>query len=329
MRSKREDKLERSQQSVSYISDDILTTRTDVANRAKYYHEFYPHMFIEDVKFRIMPIGGRASKKEFNISLDPPDLKTQKIIENALSLDTYSHDLAGIIGDFVSDCAVNLLIYETVTYEIVYLSEPKNGKIVGFELVQINPFTLVQRGNSLSQFLPDELTKQLSERRLIELKIERILTFKLPVNIQGKMDQIMESMRILSLTSPDFFMKELTAGFRKTSYDVTAHYHLRNVALAKITKDFGWDARNSFEKEASEYYLIYRYLKFEKFRIELRNSILDTLNAGLELVGKQLGFKTKILVNGLPTLDDIETANNHQTKGDIPFGEILESFQGF
>jgi hypothetical protein len=139
----------------------------------------------------------------------------------------------------------------------------------------------------------------------------------------------MESMRILGLTLPDFFMKELAAGFRKTPYDVTTHYHLRNVALAKITKDFGWNARNSFEKEASEYYLIYRYLKFEKFRIELRNSILDTLNAGLELVGKQLGFNTKILVNSLPTLDDVQTAFNHLTKGDIPFGEILEPFQSF
>ena len=329
MRRKRQDKLERSQESISYIPDETLKKRADVADRAKYYDEFYPHMFIEDVKLGIMPISGIVSKKKFNISLDPPDPKLQEIVENAISPDRYHHDLAGIICDFIANCAVNLLIYETVIYEVVYLSEPKNGKVVGFELVQINPFTLVQRGNSLSQFLPDEHTKKLSERRCIELQPERILTFKLPVNIQGKLDQIMESMRILSLTSPDFFMKELAAGFRKTPYDVTTHYHLRNVALAKITKDFGWDARNSFEKEASEYYLIYRYLKFKKFRMELRNIILDTLNAGLELVGKQLGFNTKILVNGLPTLDDVQTAYNHLLQGDIPFGEILEPFEGF
>lgn len=329
MRRKRKEELERSQESVSYIPDDLLQNRTGVTNRAEYYDKFYPHMFIEDVKLRIMPIGGRVSKKEFNISLDPPDPKLQQIIEKALSPDRYHHDFAGIICDFVADCAVHLLIYETVTYEIVYLSEPKKGKTVGFELVQINPYTLVRRGNSLLQFLPNQHDKQLSKRRCIELKPERILTFKLPVNIQGKMDQIMESMRILNLTSPDFFMKELATGFRKTPYDVAKHYHLRNVALAKITKDFGWGARNSFEKETLEYYLLYRYLKFEKFRIELRNIILNTLNAGLELAGNQAGFNTKILVNGLPTLDDVQTAFNHLTKGDTPFREILEPFQGF
>jgi hypothetical protein len=329
MRPKRQKELERSQKTASYIPDDILKNRNDVANRAEYYNEFYPHMFIEDVKLRVMPIGGRVSKKEFNISLDPPNPEVQQIIENAISPDRYHHGLAGTICDFVADCAVHLLIFETVTYEIVYLSEPKNGKTIGFELVQINPFTLVQRGASLFQFLPAENTKKLSERRCIELQPERILTFKLPVSIQGKLDQVMESMRILSLTSPDFFMKELAAGVKKNPYDVTAHHHLRQVALAKVTKDFGWDARNSFEKEASEFYLIYRYLKFEKFKIELRSNILDTLNDGLELVGKQLGFNAKILVNGLPTLDDVQSAHDHLIKGDLPFGEILETFQGF
>ena len=116
MRRKRQEDLERSQESVSYIPDDILKNRTEVADRAKYYDEFYPHMFIEDVKLRIMPIGGRASKKEFNISLEPPDPKVQKIIENAISPDKYHHELAGIICDFVADCSVHLLIYETVTY---------------------------------------------------------------------------------------------------------------------------------------------------------------------------------------------------------------------
>lgn len=41
---------------------------------------------------------------------------------------------------------------------------------------------------------------------------------------------------------------------------------------------------------------IHHYLKSAKFRIELRNSILDTLNAGLETIVKQLGFNIKILV---------------------------------
>lgn len=329
MRRKQQEELERSQESVSYISDDILKNRTDVADRANYYHEFYPHMFVEDVKLRIMPIGGRASKKIFSISLEPPDPKVQQIIEEAITPDRYHHDFPGAICDFIADCAVHLLVFETVTYEVVYLSEIKNGKTIGFELVNINPYSLIHRGNSVLQFLPDDHPKPLRERRYKELKPERILTFKLPVNIQGKLDQIMESMRILGLTSPDFFMKELADGLRKTPYEINTHYHMRNVALAKTTKNIGWNARNSFEKEASEYYLINRHLKFEKFRIELRDNIVNTLNTGLDLIGKQLGFNSKIVISGLPTLDDVNTAFDHLLKGDTQFKDVLEPFQGF
>ena len=81
MKRKRKEELDRSQKSVWYMPDDLLKDRTDVADRAKYYHEFYPYMFVQDVKLRIMPIGGRVSKKEFSILLDPLDTKVQQLIE--------------------------------------------------------------------------------------------------------------------------------------------------------------------------------------------------------------------------------------------------------
>jgi hypothetical protein len=329
MKRKREEKLDRSQKSVWYMTDDLLKARTDVTDRAKYYGEFYPTMFIQDVKLRIMPYGGRISKKEFSILLDPPDPKIQKLIEEGISPNEYHHDLAGVICDFVADCAVNLLLYETMTYEVVYLSERKSGKYVGFELVQINPYTLVQHGNRISQLIPDERGIELSKREKITFEPERLITFKLPVSLQRKMDQIMESMVILSKTTPDFFMKEMASGKRVTAYNVTTHNHLKNVALARITKDIGWDGRWSFDKDALEYYLIYRRIRFEKFLIELRDSIIKTLNATLELVGKQLGFTNRILINGLPTIDDVKAAFDHLSKGDIPFKDVLEPFQGY
>lgn len=330
MRRKRQEKLERSRESASYTPDDVLENRTDIANRAKYYGKLYPHMFIEDVKLGIMPIGGRTSKKKFNILLDPPDPRAQQIIENAISPDRYHHDLAGIICDFIANCAVYLLIYETVTYEIVYLSEPKKGEKVGFELVQINPFTLVQRGDSLSQFLPDEKAKHLSKRRCIKLNPERILTFKLPTRFQGRMDQMMESLAILSVpTAPEFFMKDLDTGTRTVPYDVKTHLLMHNIALARATKSLGWNARLLFQQEALEYYLIYRNLLFEEFKIELRDEIMDTLNAGIECAGRQLGFNAKIIVSGLPSASEVQAAYKHLQEGDIPFGEILGTFQGF
>src|SRR5208337_4313626 len=46
-------------------------------------------------------------------------------------------------------------------------------------------------------------------------------------------------------------------------------------------KKIGWNVRQLFEDDMLEYYILHRRLLFEKFKIELRQSILATLNIGL------------------------------------------------
>ena len=63
MKRKRRPELERLQDSVSYVPDAMLRNGTNIPDRSKYFDKFLVHMFIEDVKLSIMPIGGRSSKK--------------------------------------------------------------------------------------------------------------------------------------------------------------------------------------------------------------------------------------------------------------------------
>ncbi len=320
--------LERLQDSVSYYPDTAFVEKADIPDRSKYFQHLYTHMFIEDVKLGIMPIGGRTLKKQFTIALEPSDTNWAQIVESALSPREYHHGLASEVCDFVAQCAVELLLFDTSTYEIVYLSEQKSGKLAGFEFVHINPVTIVQRGNNLLQVLPNELAAELGKPGQIELKPERILAFHLPSGFQGKMDELMELISILSSpVAPDFYMKEMASGSMKTPYEVKTHIYRRKVALASATKLYGWNARLAFQEEALEYYLIHRSLLFEHFKIGLRESILETLNQGIKRAGGQLGFDTKIIVIGLPTLNDVKIADDHLQKGDLRFAEIMETFR--
>ncbi len=124
-------------------------------------------------------------------------------------------------------------------------------------------------------------------------------------------------------------MNELVSEQKRTHYDVKAHIHMHNVALANSTKLFGWNARLLFQGEALEYYLIHRNLLFERFKIELRDSIVKTLNEGVKHAGSKLGFTNEIVITGLPTINDVQTAFEHLQKGDASFEEILAPFQGF
>jgi len=330
MKRKRRTNLERSQDSVAYVPDAVLKNRTNISNRSEYLDKFYARMFIEDVKLGIMPFGGRTSKNQFLVSLEPSNSEAQQIVEAALSPGEYRNGLTSEVCDFVAQCAVELLLFDTSTYEIVYLSEEEAGKLVGFEFVRINPITLFRRGNVLRQVLPDELATKLGKPGYTEFKPERILVFKLPTNIQGKIGPLMKSLAVLSPpTMPDFFMNELASGSRDTPYDAKAHIHMHKVALANATKLFGWNARLMVLGESLEYYFVHRSLLFEQFKIELRETILETLNEGVNRAGGQLGFQAQIRVTGLPSMIDVSTAFDHLQKGDIPFVDILEPFRGY
>jgi len=124
-------------------------------------------------------------------------------------------------------------------------------------------------------------------------------------------------------------MEDLAAGTKRTSYDTKAHIYTHSVALASACKLLGWNARQLFQKEALEYYLIHRELSFEHLKIELRDGILQTLNEGIERAGKVIGFSGRIEIEGLPTIRDVESARNHLEAGDLPFNKILEPFLGF
>lgn len=330
MRRQRHSELARSQDSVFYMLKDSMGEKSIVPIRAKYVHELYPHMLIEDVRLGIMPITVYKQKKQFRIFVAPPDSKTEQIIADALVPDHYRQGVDSAVCDFVSECAARILVFEQVVYEIVYLSKPKDGTVVGFELTYIHPGTLTRKGGNLLQFLPADVAKELKKPQYIKFSPERLLIFKPPAHIQGKMDQIMESLARLSVhTLPDFVMKDLAAGTKRTPFDVKAHFHTSSMALASACKLLGWNARQLFQKEALECYLIYRELVFQRFKIELRDGIIQTLNEGVERAGRVIGFSGRIDIEGLPTIRDVESARNHLVTGDLPFNKILDPFLGF
>lgn len=322
--------LHRSQQSIFYYSD--LAGREDPVLRARrdYFAQLYPHMLIEDVALGIMPIGGHAEKKPFRVFVTPPDPRAEKLIAVAIARRDYSRDFADAVCDFFHDCAQTIMAFGEAVYEIVYLSQPDDGTIVGFELMFIQPRTVIRRRGKLVQYVPADVARERKVPQYVQLSPERILTFKPPAYVQGKLSHIMESLAFLSRPPlPNFALQGEGGSSKPVPYDSAAHIRVEKLALADVGKLIGWNARGLLQEETLEYYWLYRELLFERFKIELRGSILKTLNDGLDRAGRKVGFSVRLEIEGLPTLADVDAAQAHLAAGDRPFKEILEPFLGF
>ncbi len=54
---------------------------------------------------------------------------------------------------------------------------------------------------------------------------------------------------------------------------------------------------------------------------------ITTWPSGLERIGKKIGFKAQIKIDGLPTLADVETASHNLSSGAMPFTEVMKTFK--
>ncbi len=95
----------------------------------------------------------------------------------------------------------------------------------------------------------------------------------------------------------------------------------------RAVKPIGWNARGSFNDSVLSYYWILMSLTFERFKIRLRETMLDTLNAGFERIGEKLGFEARLKIEGLPTLADVDHAIEQLNSGAMPFTEVMKPFE--
>lgn len=317
-----------SRQSVFFYWDSV--PRDACLRRPPDYHrQMYPHMLIEDVQYSIMPIGGRVHKGHFAVSLIPHEPAVEAVIIAALCSEHRGRSLAEATCDFVAECAYLVMAFGEAFYEIAWFVAPE-GSVNAFRLALVPPCTARRRWGKLIQQLPKAVATERSVERLVRLPQEDILHFVHPFHRPGELRRVMRSLSALSiLPDPSFAMQPLQSEHDRVPYDLDRHVGAWKVAVAAITKSIGWDARDRAPEGVLGYYTMQRRLRFERFKIQLRDAIMATLNRGLQRAGMRLGFTATLQLEGLPTLADVDTAESRLQTGAAPFGEILEPFNRY
>jgi hypothetical protein len=287
--------------------------------------EFYMHMFPKDVSLGIMPIGGRSKRPDFKISVIPPNKQVAAIVAAGLESEHYSHPLAAAVSDVFETVSANLCFADRFMYEIAYLEERETKKPVGFDLVWVNQSQLVERGGELFQRVPTAVAKDAKVSEMIFLPKEDIIEFKPPARFEKALRDVrMKLSRLDKLRLPELALR---ATKEKIPYDYKAHDRAMQLALVEAVRPIGWNARGEYNGCVTSFYWIRLLLTFEEFKIELRHTILATINDALKRIGQKLGFEAQIEINGLPTRIDVTDALRKLDLGEVPFTEVMKAFE--
>jgi hypothetical protein len=237
----------------------------------------------------------------------------------------FRDSLANALYDFFRMTAATLCVVDRLVFEIVYFEDPQTGKPVRFELTFVNAKQIIEKGGRVYQFVPPEVAKEENMPELIPLAREDLIVFRPPADFQKPLRDIRAN--LLQLDKMRFPEIMLDATKRNIPYDFKAHQRSMKLALVEAVKPIGWNARGSFTDCVLSYYWIRNLLTFEKFKVQLRNTMLATLNDGLHAIGQKLDFKTQIKIDGLPTFADVETAIENLNSGSMAFTEVMNPFK--
>jgi hypothetical protein len=233
-------------------------------------------------------------------------------------------DLREQVSGFVRLCATELLGIGAATYEIVFFKDRTTSEKKGFLLFYIDPRTLFTWHNATYQYGSPKAVRNRDRKGATLLPADRLLVFRLPAKYQ-RLSQKTKIVRELGGLNV-FRVAEEQQREKGSVYNFKEHHRAEQLALASATRETGWSMGGILGETFLEYYGVWRYLVYNRFAIELRDEILNTLNAAIKRISPNFGPETAMVIKGVPTLEDVEKAFQDLQSGSRSLVSLVEQF---
>lgn len=277
-------------------------------------------MFVEDFHLGIVPIYGR--EKAYNVKIEPYNQEIENIVIKAFPTDySVSRDLNAAVFGFIQSAAKMLSFTGHAYYELIYVCDDSQPKPDSFFLEDIPPSSIYKLINNYVQVVPKDATEYYKSKRLIKIPARDIIAISMPKELGGarKFTKSLKQMNLLSKLPPDFSLEEMAFSTKKIGFDFLEWQNRIEIAKAKTTRIYGWNARSLWNEKCLDFYIFHRHLVFQRSQAILRKYILEAMNETLKRAGGEMNFNARIIMTGLPSIQDLDKMIEDLHSGELPF----------
>ncbi|MEJ1368571.1 MAG: hypothetical protein RPU35_10225 [Candidatus Sedimenticola sp. (ex Thyasira tokunagai)] len=279
------------------------------------------HMFTQDIQTSVMPIGGKSNRNpNFNVDLQGVPTHTESATVVLESLSQYSrHNLEELLSEAVSNIAQRLTWGKGITFHEIINDREGEG------LYYLEDFTskrLFHFCGKYIQVIPKR-DRKLWGKTIVVVPDADVWKLSIPNELggyQGFRSTLNKLSRFQSL-GPTFWRDDLENQRNTDSFDLQRYVKETSIYNLKSTTDWGWDQRSQNHDEWTEFYHIYRILRFKWAQAKIREHIVKELN----ILFIRLGIEATIVVNGLPTSNEISTTRQRMLEGYISFSDAYDA----
>jgi hypothetical protein len=253
---------------------------------------------------------GFGARRDFTpVIVSADSARAEGLIADALALDGRPQPLARALREFFNATALELLCRPDAYFEIVYAHESgtPDALPVAFRLCPVLRGSIgTYRGRPV-QFVPRTLADHHTLRGVgyVKLGETQLARFHLDTALEAKLRTAMTA-----LASPTI-LSDMAADGTAAGSPERPPRREQTASLTAATAPIGWNGGvNPLSKRQLNPYLVYRNLQCLIFKIKIRQSILDCLNAALEQVGHRLQLPLRIELKDVVTLQDVRDAQD-------------------
>lgn len=299
---------------------------------------FYIDMLISDFCLGIMPFQASKDDGGYKLEFKDGDHHAEELVAKGLSPHQHGTSLTTAAADWLRGSAEVVLRSGLDAYELGYWVHNVERKPVGFRLIRLEAkyliwkrkrvFQRVPQGALLDRLSPFEDRMAQDSDEIREIEADRIALFKAPSVLQK---QIWKALRDLAYIGEKHSAQDLMPDLsdissRDVPFDFSQFYKSQKEALAAATRALGWNGRGLWDRALSSYHSVYRYLRFRRAQMNLRNCLLASLEETIQRAGRRIGFDGTLKVSGLMTMEDLDKAERHLRDGDTPLTSIISRF---
>lgn len=296
----------------------------------------YGHMFIEDVRLYVVPIGGESrARPDFSIELVPDNPTARVIITYAFAPRGYHYpEFTQAISGFIEETAF-ALAYEGVRYyEIAtgeWSTEPLELEGMGNESrfkEAFRPLHVPGRVIRLASYYlqivsPAEWAR--TGKKIVAIPASDVWSLRIPSELggPGKHRTLLKTLVRASTPLPDFASDAMKTLSEIRDFSLGSFHRQQHLAVASESASWGWPARDLWGENALEYFRIYRHLRFALSMAILREYIVTSINGLLQRVG----FPSRLILKGLPTPDEIKSCIVKMERGEMTFDDAWKAVE--
>jgi hypothetical protein len=275
----------------------------------------YSQMFIEDIHSGILgyDLREQGEKRRIRVEGDGPAAAAATSLCASLARG-YVHG-GNVVESAVEAVALHLAWFGEALYEICNAGNKQAS------LESLLPFHIFRLPGAFVQWVPAQDRVWAKGRRYTVLPDRLAWVVQLPKGMGAPRShkRLLARLTAVSASAPEFWNRDMSEGIFTPEFPFGDYNRMRTAYIARLTRSWGWNRRDSSHTYNTEFFFFYRGLQFRRSQARLRNHIVEEINRLLT----RLGVKARLQPEGYPSPTEIGELMDRVRLGELNYVEAF------